>query len=375
MTELDYWLLLNRTGLAPKVQLALLEQFGSPEVLIEAGEGELESVKGVGRESAARIIAARTRIDLSSDKRTLERLNIELISLFDEQYPRLLRDIYDPPPVLYLRGNLEPRDESAVTIVGSRRASPYGQSVARKLAGQLARGGMTVVSGLAVGIDSAAHHGALAASGRTLAVAACGVDVDYPRPNVDLRSDIIAHGAILSELPLGTPPSRWVFMGRNRLLSGLSLGTVVIEAPERSGALITADHALEQGKHVFAVPGDVGASVNKGTHALLREGATLVESSDDILHALGVEAPRLVRTPSARPSPQPTPTPQVSPAAPISLSTTEQAIFLSLAGKQKHLDQIATETELKPAEVSATLMLLELKGLARRLPGGSFIRG
>lgn len=373
MSELDYWLLLNRTGLLPGVQLALLEHFGSPEAVVESSEGELKRVKGIGPEAAARIVRARSGIDLSSDKRTLERLNIELITLFDDRYPRLLRDIYDPPPVLYLRGTIQPRDELAVSIVGSRRASPYGNSVAGKLAEGLAREGVTVVSGLAVGIDSAAHQGALLASGRTIGVAACGIDVEYPRASSALRKRIVNQGALLSELPLGTPATRWVFLARNRLLSGLSLGTVVVEAPERSGALITADHALEQGRHVFAVPGDVASPTNKGAHALLREGATLVESPEDILRALGVEAPRLLRASSRVPLTQPTP--ELVTVPPVALSPTEQSIFLSLAGKQKHLDQIASETQLKPAEVSAALMLLELKGLARRLPGGSFIRG
>ena len=372
MTELDYWLLLNRTGLQPKVQLALLEHFGSPEAAMEAGEEELKRVKGVGPEAAARIITTRSKVDLSSDKRTLERLNIELITIFDERYPRLLRDIYDPPPVLYLRGNLEARDELAVTIVGSRQCSPRGRSVAQKLAAGLAQHGVSVVSGLALGIDSAAHEGALSAQGRTIAVTACGIDVEYPRPNVELRRRIVAQGALLSELPLGTTAARWIFAARNRLLSGLSLGTVVVEAQERSGSLITADHALDQGKHVFAVPGDVSSPMSKGTHALLREGATLVESAEDILRPLGIEAPRLVRAPSPISSVKPVA--EAAPAGAVPLSLGEQSVFLSLGGRQKHIDQIVSDTQLKPAEVSATLMLLELKGLARRLPGGTFIR-
>lgn len=372
MSEADYWLLLNRSGLLPRVQLALLEHFASPEAVMEAGEEELKRVKGVGVEAATRIVNTRSRVDLSGDKRTLERLNIELITLFDDRYPRLLRDIYDPPPLLYLRGKLEARDELAVTVVGSRRASAYGNGVARRLAAGLARQGVTVVSGLAVGIDTAAHEGALSAAGRTLAVAACGIDVDYPQASRNLKERTVAQGALLSELPLGTPATRWVFLARNRLLSGLSLGTVVVEAPERSGALITADHALEQGRHVFAVPGDVASPTNKGTHALLREGATLVESAQDVLAPLGVETPRLVRTSSRSPAAQRVP--DLEPAAPVSLSPTEKSIFLSLAARQKHLDQIVSETQLKPAEVNAALMLLELKGLARRLPGGSFMR-
>jgi DNA processing protein len=373
MTELDHWLLLNRTGLAPRIQLALLEHFSSPEAVMEADEEELKRVKGVGPEAAARIISTRSKVDLSTDKRTLERLNLELITLFDDRYPRLLRDIYDPPPVLYMAGEIEPRDELAITIVGSRRASPYGKNVAQNLAKELAGEGVTVVSGLAVGIDSAAHEGALAARGRTIGVVACGIDVDYPRASSDLRKRIISQGALLSELPLGTPPTKWVFLSRNRLLSGLSLGTVVVEAPERSGSLITADHALEQGKHVFAVPGNIESPINKGTHALLREGATLVESAQDILQPLGIETPRLVRSPSGATTAGRRLEP--SPAVAVLLTTVEQSIFLSLGGKQKHLDQIASETQLKPAEVSAALMLLELKGLAHRLPGGSFIRG
>jgi len=279
-----------------------------------------------------------------------------MLTFFDEAYPRHLRTIYDPPPVLFLKGTLMPQDENAVAVVGSRRTSPYGLTLSRTLAADLARAGVTVVSGLAPGADAAAHWGALEGGGRTIGFAACGLDVPYPSANKDLLQRIPSQGAILSEYPLGTPPLRQVFQARNRLISGAALATVVVEAPERSGALITADHALEQGRQVFVVPGDPSSPTSKGSNALLREGALPVERANDILAALGLT-----------PGPQPTlPEP--------ALLGEEASVYAVLSTRPVYSDHIVEVTGLTAQQVGANLVRLELKGLVRRLPGGVFVR-
>lgn len=357
----DSWLALSRAHLPPRAFLSLLERFGSVEAVMEAGPDELAQVRGVGGTAVQQVMRAR-ELDLSNDKRLLEKLNVELVCIFDPNYPPGLRNIYDPPPLLYARGALKPEDETAIAIVGSRSASAYGKAMAQKLARGLAERSITVVSGLAVGIDSAAHEGALEGNGRTIGFMACGVDVPYPRASVPLMQRMVKQGALISEFPLGTQVKGWHFHGRNRLISGFSLGTVVVEAPEKSGALITADHALDQGKHVFAVPGSIASATTKGTHSLLREGATLVEEVEDILEPLGLAT-------AAHRAPRETPRP-----TPVTLDEHEERILRTLARGQRFIDQVIEETGLLSSQVSASLMLLEMKGLVRRLPGGSFIR-
>jgi DNA processing protein len=268
--------------------------------------------------------------------------------------------------LLYLKGSLNPSDNNSVSIVGSRRATRYGKTVAERLAGDLARLGITVVSGLAYGIDTAAHKGALAGGGRTIAVLGCGVDIVYPRANANLYEQIPSSGALISEFPMGSQPDAAFFPIRNRIVSGLSLGTLVVEAPRRSGALITAHHALEQGREVFAVPGDIYSPYCEGCHRLIKEGAKLVENVYDIIGELegGLsEIKSEVAVESATPE-----------QSIVPMSADEKRIFNFLSMTPEHIDDIAGECDLTAARVSSALMTLEIKGLIEQVPGKRFIR-
>jgi DNA processing protein len=288
-----------------------------------------------------------------------------MVAIGDSEYPANLKQIHDPPPVLFVRGEFLPSDERAVAIVGTRRVTPYGRLVSETLGRDLGARGVTVVSGLAVGADAAAHRGALTSGGRTIGVLACGIDVPYPRDTLELREQAAERGAVVSEVPLGTPARSARFHARNRLISGLSLGVVVVEAPERSGALITANLAADQGRQVFAVPGSVNSVLSRGTHALLRDGARLVESVDDILDEISL--PELPPEPGveARREEQPS----VS-----GLTQDEQAILGALSLQQRHVDELIEGCDMPSARASSSLLMLELKGLVRRLPGNMFMR-
>ena len=279
---------------------------------------------------------------------------VAIVAQHDPGYPGALQTIPDPPPALYIKGRLDAADQAAVAIVGSRNASAYGLSCAQRLASDLAIHGITVVSGLARGIDGAAHRGALAAGGRTIAVLGSGLARLYPPEHRQLAEEIVEQGALISEYPMETEPFGFNFPRRNRLISGLSLGVVVVEAASRSGALITVDCALEQGRDVFAVPGPMTSATSHGTHRLLKQGARLVTSVDDIIEELGLEPPV---------------------ARPAALEESEASVFACVTGAQpRYLDAIASETGLAVAEVSSALLQLELKQLVRQLPGKQFIR-
>lgn len=273
-------------GLGNRSVLNLLKVFGSPENILAAGLKQLSTV-GFIRQNALQALAAKQFVcDPESEWARLKEKNLRLICLDDEDYPANLAGIPDPPVVIFSTGCFEPRDLVAIAVVGSRFASPAGLVFTERLCCDLAAAGVTVVSGFAVGIDSAAHRGALKGRGRTLGVLGCGLDVNYPSINADLRSEIVRDGALLTEFPLGTPPSPGHFPARNRIISGLSLGVVVVEAAEQSGSLITARFALEQGREVFAVPGLAQSSRSAGPHRLLKQGAKLVEGVEDILEEI-----------------------------------------------------------------------------------------
>lgn len=354
------WIRLTKTGASARRLNRLLERFGSPEAVFAASPREIAAAAPCSLETATKLLdpaCAATDREL----RLMERLGVRLLTREDAEYPTRLREIPDPPPALYVRGELLPADERAVAIVGSRSASEYGRRVAARLAAELASAGLTVVSGLARGTDTAAHQGALRAGGRTLACLGCGVDVVYPYENRELARRIAAAGALLSEYPMMAQPEAWHFPSRNRLISGLSLGVVVIEAPERSGALITADCALEQGRAVFAVPGSVDDARNRGPHALIREGAVLVEDARDVLLELQLDG--LQKTLELEPEP---PAPELEPQ--------EAALYALLSEEPMPVDDLILESNRPAAEVNATLLMLELKGVARRLPGNAFVR-
>lgn len=359
--DIEAWVRLNRAELTPRKVTRLLQEFGSPQAILAATQAELVRVGGLSDGSVARLRDARRWNGWEAEQAQLQRLGAKVLTLADAAYPALLREIHDPPPVLYVRGNLAPQDEHAVAIVGSRRATEYGLRVAREIAAHLARAGVTVVSGLARGIDAAAHRGALSAGGRTLAVLGCGIDQCYPPEHASLRDAIIAQGAVLSEFALGTAPDRWRFPTRNRVISGLCLATVLIETPTDSGAMITADLALEQGREVFAVPGNVDTFASRGCNLLIKEGATLVECAEDILEALNLSTVALKEAPPDQPP------------LPIPLTPEAERVLTLLGPAQKHVDAITAESGLSASQVLSALTLLEMKGAVRRLPGNFYI--
>ena len=350
-------------GVGPLIRRALLERFGSSEAALKAAPSELREVPGVGPK-LTRKIAAAEQIDVDREIALCRQHGITILTESDEAYPRLLREIHDPPGILFVTGELRPQDDMAIGIVGTRHATQYGLRQAQRLAGSLARSGLTVVSGLARGIDSAAHRGAMEAGGRTLAVLASGVLNIYPPEHEKLADEVIAHGALLSEAPPQAVPLSGAFPQRNRLISGLTLGVIVVEAAERSGALITARHAMEQGREVFAVPGRVDGRTARGCHRLIRDGAKLVETADDVLEELGplVEATtrddgQVVRHP-----------------AELTLNELEQQVLSAIDTDSTAIDQIVTETGLSVPRVLSTISVLEMRRLVRRLSGSTVVR-
>lgn len=356
-------------GVGSRLCRLLIEQFGSPEAVLAADARELESLRMVGpataraiREVAVDPAAGRT-LDLC------EARGVQVLLESDAAFPGLLSRIDDPPGLLFVRGAFEPRDALAVAVVGSRHATAYGRSMARQLAGGLARAGYTVVSGLARGIDAAAHQGALDAGGRTIAVLGSGVLKVYPPEHEELASEVAASGAVVSEAPPLAPPFRGAFPQRNRIVSGLSLGTVVVQAGDKSGALITARLAGEQGREVFAVPGQVDCRLSRGSHRLIRDGACLVESVDDILEELGplfetatTADGRTIRAP-----------------AELQLDDIERQVLDAVddragQGGSTDIDEIVEASGLATSQVLATLGVLEMRRIVRRLPGNRVAR-
>lgn len=360
-----YWIGLNMIpGVGRERFKRLIEEFGSPKGVLEAGYREIAKVPGIGFIVAQTITRERERIDLDRELDLIQSHKIKVITLADSSYPVNLAAIFDPPPVLYVKGRLLERDRASIAVVGSRRATAQGRIAAKRLSYELASRGLTVVSGMARGIDSAAHRGALALEGgRTIAVLGCGIDVVYPPENRELMNQIAQSGAVISEFPMSTPPHGGNFPMRNRVISGLSLGVVVVEAGERSGAMITVDCALEQGREVFAVPGGIEAKFSKGTNKLIKEGAKLVQDSSDILEELGL---------SMGPSRE-SQLPVREIAKPL-LSSSEETVYQLLSSQPKHIDALIQESRISPGQIAQVLLNLEVKGLIRELPGKNFIR-
>lgn len=342
--------------LPPRRLLALLEHFEHPEDILSASRHDLLRVAGMTESAAARILSAS---ELTPNQwQRWQNSDARLLTWRDEGYPPALREIEDFPPLLFVRGSLQERDRFAVAIVGTRHPTQYGRTVAERLARELSRYGLTIVSGGARGIDTAAHTGALRAGGRTIAVLGSGIDVPYPAESAALFSRIATRGAVLSEYPPGTQPDAWRFPARNRLVSALSLGVLVVEAPNDSGALITATHALEQGKPVFAVPGNIDTGHSAGCHRLIKDGATLVDSVEDIVRGLGIAS-----------EPPPERTLEIPPLTP-----TQQEILRVLSLTPKHVDVLADELKLPIAQLNAELLILEMHNLVRRQPGNVYVR-
>jgi len=352
------------SGVGPRTRKSLLERFGAPGAVLAAAPSQLREVEGVGEKLARHIVEAQEKIDVEAEIALCRQRGIDILIERHSAYPRALREIHDPPGVLFVRGKLKPSDALAVGIVGTRHGTQYGLRQAERLAGALARAGLTIISGLARGIDAAAHRGALAAGGRTIAVLAGGVMNIYPPEHDRLADEVAAHGALLSETPPRATPLSGMFPQRTRLISGMSLGVIVVEAAERSGALITARHAMEQGREVFAVPGNVDSRASRGCHRLIRDGARLVESADDVLEELG---------PLVEAAPQPDGQPIHHPAE-LLLNELERQVLSAIGGEATPIDRIVAETGLPVPQVLATLSVLEMRRVIRRLSGTAVAR-
>ena len=360
MDDRFYWLALNAIpGFGPVLIKALLDRFGHPKRIFEASRRELARVDGIGERLAGMIKETDIRGTVHRELKLIEKLNASIVTIKDPSYPNNLRQIYDSPPLLYVRGDLQPMDDLAVSMVGSRLASNYGRMITERIAGDLARHGVTIVSGMARGIDSASHRGALSVGGRTIAVLGCGIDIVYPRENRHLFEEIMAHGAVISEFPMSTPPEGVNFPRRNRIISGLSLGVVIVQATSRSGSLITARLALEQNRDVFAVPGNIGMAGSQGTNRLIKQGAKLVESAEDILEEI---LPRFRHQWSA------------SEDRDLSLEEEEERVFCLLEDEPMHIDSIIAQTRMSASRVSTILLQLELRGLVQQLSGKRFVK-
>jgi DNA processing protein len=346
-------------GLGPRLTAALLERLGSPGAVLRAPVDQLAQVPHIGPKLADDFHEAIRRIDVAAEVASLEKHRTSLLALGTPAYPEPLSQVADPPHLLYARGRWEPRDSNAVAVVGSRHCTAYGRRVAQRLAAELARAGFTVVSGLARGIDAAAHRGALEAGGRTLAVLAGGLSRIYPPEHEDLAAKVEAAGALLSEAPMAMEPLAGMFPARNRLISGLSRGVVVVEAAERSGALITARHAGEQGRTVCAVPGPVDSAASAGSNRLLRDGATLVRHAEDVIEELDGILPA---------SPAPTAEP------PRDLDGLQRRIWESLAAQPLHVDELAQRLAAPVPQLTGPLLTLEMKRVIRRLSGNRYER-
>jgi DNA processing protein len=342
----------------------LLEHFGSAEAIFAAAPEELLGVGRAGKKLASLIADDAIRDEADDVIELCRRRSVRIVPEGDACYPPLLSRIDDPPGLLFVRGEILPRDALAVAIVGARHATAYGLKVAEQLAGSLARAGYTVVSGLARGIDAAAHRGAMAAGGRTVAVLGSGVLSVYPPEHETLAEEVVGHGAVVSECPPEASPFAGAFPQRNRIVSGMCLGTVVVQASERSGALITARLAGEQGREVFAVPGPIDCRVSKGCHELIRDGAKLVGGIDDILEELGPLFETAV-SPAGEPVPRPTD---------AVLDGGEREVFDAIGEGEISIDEVVDATGLPAAEVLAAVSMLEVRRLVRRLAGNRVTR-
>jgi DNA processing protein len=360
------WLALNQIAGLGKIGYArLIERYGSPEKVFQSDLEELQSIEGIRKNTALAIVKFKRAEKIERELDELERQKVGILTLTDPLYPFLLAKIHDPPPYLYYKGSASLQDGRSLAVVGSRLASPYGIKMTERLAWGLSQKGLTVVSGMARGIDSAAHQGALMAQGRTVAVLGSGLDVVYPQENQKLFERIVETGLVFSEFPLGTLPERQNFPIRNRIISGLSLGVVIVEATQRSGSLITARLALDQGREVFAVPGSVESFKSSGTHSLIKQGAKLVEHAQDILEELHWKDQPPMEAPESKMEGT-----EKSP----SLSAEEKQIRDLLSNGSLQVDQMVRQSGIGISPLLSLLLEMELKGLIKQLPGKFFTR-
>ncbi|MCL5263810.1 MAG: DNA-processing protein DprA [Chloroflexi bacterium] len=358
MGDPRYWIGLTLVpGIGPARLRRLLDYFGQIETAWHADLAELIKA-GLDSKSADAVVAARRQIDLDDRLEKIGRQSIDVITWEDPRYPERLKNIYAPPPVLYMKGSLLPCDDWSIAVVGTRRATIYGKQIAEQMVAGLVASSITIVSGLARGIDTFAHQACLQAGGRTIAVLGSGVDVIYPPENARLARQIVENGAVLSEHPLGTKPDAVNFPQRNRIVSGMTLGTLVVEGDTNSGAMLTAGYALDQGREVFAVPGNIFHRSSQGTNRLIqRSGAKLVVTAQDILEELNLQS-----------APQ-----QMEIRELIPENDTESALLKALSAEPLHIDEIIRSSGLPVAEVSSALAMMELKGMVKHLGGMNYV--
>src|SRR5580692_8818285 len=353
-------------GVGPVRARSLLEHFGDAPKILAASKSELLRVRNIGEDIAGAISSWEKSVDLAGELKRISEFGCHVLVSEDENYPALLREIYDPPLVLYVKGALTAKDKNAVAMVGSRQTTHYGIETARKLAYQLAYVGVTVVSGGARGIDTASHQGALSAKGRTIAVLGTGINLIFPTENAELFQRISENGAVITQFPFNRPADKQTFPIRNRIVAGMTLGTVVVEANTTSGALITANFATEYGRQIFAVPGRIDSPRSKGCHDLIKKGAKLCEGVEDILSEFEYLFPSSNRPPSVGET-------GVLPA--LELNENEQKVFTAVRLQDEtSIDEIIRASGLPSSAVSAGLFSLEMKRLVKQLPGKLFVR-
>lgn len=355
-----YWIGLSCIpGIGRTTFRRLVGRFGSPRNVLGASREDLKEA-GVLSDKLVEAISSHSWKEFAeAEMEKIQRSGVSFVTLADKGYPVNLKNTPDPPLFLYVKGSILPQDEKSVAIVGTRGPTHYGVSMTRRIAADLACLDITIVSGLARGIDTQAHLGALEAGGRTLAVLGSGIDVVYPPENKNLYEAICLNGAVVTENPFGTRPEAGYFPARNRIISGMSLGTVIIEAAQDSGSLITADYTLKQGRKLFALPGNILSRLSKGTNSLIKNGAVLIEGADDVLSALSLG---LGKAASPKTGAEP------------GLSPEEEAVLSTLSDAPKHIDVMLAECRLSAAKIAGILVNLELKGLAKQLPGKYFIK-
>lgn len=358
----DWLALLMIPGLGNIVCKNLLDRFETPENIFQASLSDLMEVEGVREKAAKKILNREYPTDPLEELKNAEKCGARILTYSDPTYPPALKEIHDPPLILYIKGKDIPRNITLIAVVGSRNPTHYGLKSAEKIGQGLARRGLGVVSGMARGIDSAAHWGCLTGLGFTIAVLGTGIDIIYPGSNKKLMHQIIQNGAMISEFPLGTPPEAKNFPIRNRIISGLSRGIVVVEANIKSGSLITASLGLEQGREVFAVPGSIYSFKSRGCHFLIKQGAGLIENSDDIIDELGLNYEHAPKTDTFKEKPVPL------------MDESEKGIYDLIGDYPIHIDQITRQGNLEPGQTSSLLMRMELKGIIRQLPGKLFVR-
>jgi DNA processing protein len=358
-----YWIALSGIkGIGNVTFKNLLSRFGDPVKIMEASKSELSDVNGLKKETVQDIVNRRFEIDPEKELKKSESCGARIVTFNDPEYPAPLREMHDPPMIIYMKGADIPQNRTFIAVVGSRNATHYGLKVAEELGQGLARRGVGIVSGMALGIDAESHWGCLTGKGFTVAVLGNGIDIIYPVNNRKLYEKIVECGTVISEFPIGTSPSPSNFPQRNRIISGLSRGVLVVEATKNSGSLITASIALDQGKDVFAVPGSIESYKSRGCHFLIKHGAMLVENADDIMEGLGMNYPGIPKADSLAQKILP------------EMNDVEKIVFNIIGDYPMHIDEIQKQGDIASGELSGTLTKMELKGIIKQLPGKMFVR-